>query len=86
MNLLEKFKRIPKKYKTEIINLIHNEENISLSPSEEKLIFNHSAESMERFEYKFLSENLEHENFTKDEWVLIDSNFKLDCENVLHMF
>tara|TARA_B110000977_G_C11055147_1_gene483793 strand:+ start:846 stop:1922 length:1077 start_codon:yes stop_codon:yes gene_type:complete len=84
MNLLEKFNKIPKRYKTEIINLINNEENILLSPSEEKLIFNHSAESMERFEYNSLSELLEHGNFTKDEWVLIDSNFKLDCENVLH--
>jgi len=84
MNLLEKFKKIPKKYKTEIINLIHNEINISLSPSEKKLIFNHSAESMERFEYNSLSELLEHGNFTKDEWVLIDSNFKLDFKNVIH--
>ena len=83
MNLLEKFKNIPEEYKIEIIALLNNEENIFLSPSENKLIFNHSAESMEKFEYNYLSELLEHGNFTKDQWILIDSNFKLDCENAI---
>jgi hypothetical protein len=85
MNLLDKYNSLSEPLKQEIRIFIDNPSDIFLSPSGNKLIFQHAFESFERFEYKIFHQAVTNAGFSDDEWVLVDSNFKEDYKNILHI-
>ena len=85
MNLLDKYNSLSETLKQEIRIFIDNPSDIFLSPSGNKLIFQHAFESFERFEYKIFHQAVTNAGFSDDEWVLVDSNFKEDYKNILHI-
>ena len=81
MNPFEKFHSLPDSKKECISFIDFSSNSISLSPSENKLIIDHSTEALDLDQYNQFVGHMESMGFKDDEWILLHCNLLTTYKN-----
>ena len=81
MNPFEKFHSLPDSKKECISFIDFSSNSISLSPSGNKLIIDHSTEALDLDQYNQFVGHMESMGFKDDEWILLHSNLLTTYKN-----